>query len=98
MKNSRLIIFVFILGACLPNLAVAVPDPVSPEELLLKGVNAKKALQVANQWRWNRREIKSYINTREVVFTFPNEHIKKIPLPENEVMVAVAPYIQKTHE
>jgi hypothetical protein len=32
-----------------------------------------------------------------VVFEFPNGRVKKIPLPEEKMLVAVAPYVNKTH-
>ena len=34
---------------------------------------------------------------REVVFEFPKGRVKKIPLPEEKMLVAVAPYVNKTH-
>ena len=98
MKILKLIviIFLFSIGFQFPTMANQNFD--KSTEAVLKGADAKTALKIANQWRWNRRDIKSYINTREVVFKFPHGKITKIPLPENEVMIAIAPYLNKTHE
>jgi hypothetical protein len=98
MKILKLfvIIFLFSVGFQFPTMANQGFD--KSTETALKGVDAKTALKIANQWRWSRGDIKSYINTREVVVKFPNGKTTKILLPENEVMIAVAPYLNKTHE
>jgi len=98
MKNLKLIIIGFVLWLSFPFSTIAVQDKIKLPEAELKDVDAKTALKIANQWRWTRKEIKSYINTKEVVFKFPNGNIAKIPLPEKEIMVAVAPYIKNTHD
>ena len=56
------------------------------------------ALAIANQWRWTKKEIKSYVDSREVVFKFPDGRVKKVPLPKNKMIVAIAPYIRRTHK
>ncbi len=38
------------------------------------------------------------MNSQEVVFQFPGGEVKKIQLPEEKMMVAVAPYKEKTHK
>ena len=63
----------------------------------LKNVDAIKAMAIANEWKWSRKDIKSYVNSREIVFEIDNKKIKEIPLPEKRMLVAVAPYINKTH-
>ncbi|MFH2121604.1 MAG: hypothetical protein ABIJ25_14590 [Pseudomonadota bacterium] len=67
------------------------------DEAVLEGVNAIEALAIANQWKWSKKDIKSYVNSREVVFQFPGGKVKKIPLPEEKMVVALAPYIMGTH-
>ena len=66
-------------------------------EARLKNVDAVQAVAIANEWNWSRREITSYVTPREVVFKFPDNKVIKIPLPEDKMMVAVAPYINQTH-
>jgi hypothetical protein len=63
----------------------------------LNNVDAVQAVAIANDWNWSRKEITSWVTPREVVFKFPDEKIKKIPLPEDKMLVAVAPYIKTTH-
>jgi hypothetical protein len=63
----------------------------------LKNVDAIKAMAIANEWKWSKKDIKSYVNSREVVFEIAKGKVKKIPLPEERMLVAVAPYINRTH-
>ncbi|MHC4103319.1 MAG: hypothetical protein ACYSR9_00155 [Planctomycetota bacterium] len=63
----------------------------------LKNADALKAMAIANEWRWSQKDIKSYVNSREVVFEIAKGKVKKIPLPEERMLVAVAPYINRTH-
>jgi hypothetical protein len=72
------------------------PDKNSPEAIL-KNVDAIQAMAIANEWNWSKKEIKSYVTTREVVFELSKSKVKKIPLPEEKMLVAVAPYINRTH-
>lgn len=72
------------------------PDKNSPEAVL-KNVDAIQAMAIANEWNWSKKEIKSYVTTREVVFEWSKNKVKKIPLPEEKMLVAVAPYINRTH-
>ncbi len=98
MKILKLIVIVilFSVGFQFPTMANQGLD--RSTQAILKGVDAKTALKIANQWRWSRNDIKSYIDTRDVVFKFPNGKITKVTLPENEVMIAIAPYLNRTHE
>ena len=67
-------------------------------ENALENIDAVQAIAIANQWKWSKKEIKSYVNSREVVFKFPDGRVKKFPLPEDKMLVAVAPYIRQTHK
>jgi hypothetical protein len=55
-------------------------------------------MAIANEWKWSKKEVKSYVTAREVVFELTKSKVKKIPLPEEKMLVAVAPYINKTHK
>ncbi|MBW1855053.1 MAG: hypothetical protein JRJ00_10305 [Deltaproteobacteria bacterium] len=72
------------------------PDKNSPEGIL-KNVDAVQAMAIANDWNWSKKEIKSYVTTREVVFELSEKKVKKIPLPEDKMLVAIAPFINRTH-
>ena len=68
------------------------------DEKLLNNVDAVQAIAIANEWNYSKKGITSYVTPREVVFKSSNDKvIKKIPLPEDKMLVAVAPYINRTH-
>jgi hypothetical protein len=71
-------------------------DKNSPEAVL-KNVDVAQAMVIANEWKWSKNKIKSYVNAREIVFELPKSKIIRIPLPEEKMLVAVAPYINQTH-
>lgn len=68
----------------------------SPESLL-DDADARQAMAFANQWKWSQEGIKSHVTSSEVVFEFEDGDIEKIPLPEDEMVIAIAPYVKKTH-
>ena len=72
------------------------PDKNSPE-YILKNADATQAMEIANEWKWSKKAIKSYVTAREVVFELPEKKVKKVPLPEDKMLVAIAPYINRTH-
>ncbi len=86
-----------LLGPILLLLAYGCgPDKNTPEAIL-KNVDATQAMAIANDWKWSKNDIKSYVTTQEVVFELSEKKVKKIPLPENKMLVAIAPYINQTH-
>lgn len=66
-------------------------------EARLEKADAVQAMAVANDWKWSQPNIRSYVTPQEVVFKFPDGKEKKIPLPKDKMIVAIAPYIQQTH-
>jgi len=69
-----------------------------PDLAKLNNVDAIQALAIANEWNYSKKEITSYVTPRDVVFkSSSGKVIKKIPLPEDKMLVAVAPYINRTH-
>jgi hypothetical protein len=89
------VFFVLLLG--LGSLFAACGLLADENEAALKDADAFKAMEIANQWKWSKKEIKSHVTTREVVFEFSNGRVKKIPLPEEKMVVALAPYVNRTH-
>lgn len=94
MKNL-LVSFVFLLG--MGSLFVGHGLLAQENEAVLENVDAIEAMEIANEWKWTQSKIKSYVTTREVVFEFSDGRSKRIPLPEEKMLVAVAPYISRTH-
>ena len=64
----------------------------------LENVNAMEAVAIANDWKWSRKDVKTSVTAREVVFEFQDKTVKRIPLPHEKMLVAVAPYIRQTHK
>jgi len=96
MKYLLLSLIIFLwIGCLLPAYALQ-GDEKSAEDTL-NNVDAIQAMAVANQWKWTKKEVKSYVTPRGVMFIFPDRKVKGIPLPENKMIVAVAPYIRRTH-
>ncbi len=56
-----------------------------------------QAMALANQWKWTRNNMKTYVTPREVVFEFPDGVTKKVALPADKMVVAIAPYLTYTH-
>jgi hypothetical protein len=69
----------------------------SSDEARLNNVDAIQAMAIANEWNWSKKEIKSFVTPREVVFEFSKDKVKRIPLPSEKMLVAVAPFINRTH-
>ena len=71
-------------------------DETSAEAALTK-VDAIQAMAIANEWKWTTKDVKSYVTSQEVVFELSNGKVRRIHLPEEKMLVAVAPYIRRTH-
>lgn len=93
--KTKIVSFFLILG--ISALFTACSNE-NPDAAKLKNVDAVQAIAIANDWNYSKKEITSYVTPREVVFKSSDDKvIKKIPLPEDKMIVAVAPYINRTH-
>jgi len=63
----------------------------------LAGLDAEAALELANRWARERPAVTSYLTPRHLVFQFPDGSERRVPLPEDRMAVAVAPYLRATH-
>ncbi len=95
--RSILLSIILFLGIGSLNPANAQQGDKQSAEASLNNVDAIQAMAIANQWKWTKRKIRSYITPREVVYKFPNGRVKRIPIPVDKMVVAVAPYISQTH-
>ena len=64
----------------------------------LENANAMEAVAIANEWKWSHKDVTTSVTAREVIFKFPDKTVKRIPLPQEKMLVAVAPYIRQTHK
>ena len=96
MKNitPSAILILWIISIFSPNALQADQKSLMAE---LENVDAVEAVAIANQWRWTNRNITSYADAQKIVFKFPGGRVKTIPMPADKMLVAVAPYIKKTH-
>lgn len=96
----KLLIFSIIVIFCTSVAFKSIADQAENQSagVDLERINATEAMVIANAWKWNRKDVKSYVDSREVVFQFSDGTVKRIPLPEDKMLVAVAPYMQHTHQ
>jgi hypothetical protein len=88
---------ILILGSGLTLPAYAFQGGKMPADIDWEAIDAVEAMAIANAWKWSRKDIKSSVTAREVIFNFPDKTVKRIPLSEEKMLVAVAPYIRQTH-
>jgi hypothetical protein len=89
---------ILMLGAGLTLQAYAFQDSIKPADVDWETIDAVEAIAIANEWKWSQKDVKSSVTAREVVFEFADGTKQMIPLPEERMLVAVAPYIRKTHK
>lgn len=73
------------------------PSRQDPFLRTLAGVDAEEALALANAWRSEGKGVQSYVTSRAVVFRLGGDREVKVPLPDDRMVVAVAPYVNFTH-
>ena len=88
---------IIVLGTSLTSQVYAFQDKEKSTDINLEKIDAVEAMAVANAWKWSRKDVKSSVTAHEVIFKFSDGNVKKIPLPEDKMLVAVAPYIRRTH-
>jgi len=83
-------------GTAFPEEASPASRPV-PESL--QGLSLEEVLQLANAWGMNSEENKaiSFVTGREIHLQFPEGPNIVYPPPPDRMLVAIAPYIRKTH-
>jgi hypothetical protein len=92
-----------IFSACRPNNMSEIKSSalrsaksnVSP--MFLENLDVKEALALANKWKTSNPEVTSFITTEKLNFEFPDKKKFVISLPHDSMMIAIAPYIDKTH-
>lgn len=95
MKSFKVLLVMVAVLALVPLGARA--ENLQAYKEMVEGLNAEQAVALANQWKWTQNSIKTYVDPQEVVFEFPDKTVKKVPLPEDKMVVAIAPYIYSTH-
>lgn len=88
---------ILVIGILLMSSFTLADDEISLRQKL-ENVNAMEAVAIANEWKWSRKDVKSSVTAHEVIFELPDKTVKMIPLPQEKMLVAVAPYIRQTHK
>lgn len=63
----------------------------------LKGIGAKKAMKIAYKWRAENIDVKTFVTPDVVNFQFRDGKTVVVPLPDDQMIVSIAPYVNKTH-
>ena len=98
MKLLRIIPGIAAIGLILMISSQAIAYDEGLLRQKLKNVSAIEAVAIANELKWESSSVKSYVTVHEVVFKFSNGQLTKIRLPKDRMLIAVAPYMNQTHE
>ncbi len=66
-----------------------------PSPAALADIDAHTAMDLANAWKGEA--LTSYVTSTAVHFSFPDGASVEVPLPEDEMLVSIAPYVVNTH-
>jgi hypothetical protein len=106
MKNAivKIIALSFMLTVTSSFIAYAVDNPTSVNKSndkklkeKLTGIDGKTAVAIANKWHGDKIDVVTFVTPEKVNFKFKDGQIISIPLPDDVMMVSIAPYINKTH-
>ncbi len=95
-----LVILLFVLSAAIATAQQSAPPVSGQNQQLvneLKGKSGKQAMELAYQWKQTNIDVVSFVTPDAVHFKFKDGTEIKVPLPEDEMVVSIAPYINKTH-
>ena len=76
--------------------AAGAPPP-GPSASDVDGLSARAALALANRWKDSVPSVTSIVDTQRVAFQFADGSTAEVPLPADEMVVAIAPYVKNTH-
>ncbi len=96
IKVLLLLVATFLISSC-ASMQRGYQAAGKSDEAALENIDAMQAVEIANEWKWTKKDIKTSIDSREVIFEFPDGRVKRIALPKERMYIAIAPYIKKTH-
>jgi hypothetical protein len=94
-KNQKLhwLIGLFVLlGMALAQTSTPQPSPAA-----LRGVDAVRAMELANAWGIQGAPVQSFVTPQAVHFSFADGQKLQVALPADRMVVSIAPYITRTH-
>jgi len=63
----------------------------------LKGIDSRQAMKIAYKWRAENIDVKTFVTPDAVNFQFKDGKTVVVPLPDDQMIVSIAPYVNKTH-
>jgi len=97
MKNKIMIIVMLIAILMFTSCEESVDVNYDSQFNQINDMEIREAIELVNDWNFSKSEINSFITPKELTVTFPDQRMVKIALPEDEMYVAIAPYIENTH-
>ncbi len=86
----------FVLSALLAvTFILSSAQAQAPSPDALRGLDAYQAMDLANAWKG--QPVTSFATPQAVHFEFPDGATVEVPLPEDEMLVSVAPFLVHTH-
>ena len=85
----------WLLTATLAIGAIAYAQVPEPSTSALEGIDAYAAMELANAWKGS--EVMSFVTPLAVHFVFPDGQEVEIALPDDVMVVSVAPFLNYTH-
>jgi hypothetical protein len=90
--------FLVGIGLALLGFAVAQTRPLpAPTPSAVAGLTALEAMGLANAWGRAGAKVQSFVTPQAVQFKFEGGGTASIALPKDKMVVAIAPYINRTH-
>lgn len=66
-----------------------------PSPTALRGLDAYQAVELGNAWKGS--DVTVFATGEALVFTFQDGQEVAVPMPSDEMLVSVAPYLNRTH-
>lgn len=89
--------FILVIIALVSSCSTPIEPDYDSDYNLIESMEISEAIKLANDWKYTRPKITSYITSTELHIIFPDKREVLIALPIDEMFIAVAPYIEDTH-
>jgi hypothetical protein len=96
MKFRNVLIFgiglVFLGFAVAQNKTLPAPSPTA-----VMGLSPLEAMALANAWGRAKAPVQSFVTPQSIEFKFEANRKASVILPKDQMVVAIAPYVNRTH-
>jgi len=94
MKNIFIILLITLLFFSCEDDSVTNYEELNNE---ITSLDILDAIHLANKWANKYPDITIYVTYTQLIIEYPNNTNAFIPIPENQMYVVIAPYIETTH-